>query len=53
MKITTIGLDVAKNVFHVVSFDEHFKERSKKMLRRHQVLKYFANIPVCYVAMEA
>ena len=53
MKITTIGLDVAKNVFHIVSFDERFKERSKKMLRRHQVLNYFANIPVCCVAMEA
>ena len=53
MKITTIGLDVAKNTFHVVCFDERFKERSKKMLRRHQVLKYFANIPVCCVAMEA
>jgi len=53
MKITTIGLDLAKNVFHIVCFDERFNERSKKMLRRHQVLKYFANIPGCCVAMEA
>jgi transposase len=53
MKTTTIGLDLAKNVFHVVCFDERFKERSKKMLRRHQVLRYFVNVPPCCVAMEA
>ncbi len=53
MKITTIGLDLAKNVFHVVCFDERFKERSKRMLKRHQVLKYFANMPPCCIAMEA
>ncbi len=53
MKITTIGLDLAKNVFHVVCFDARFKEQSKRMLRRHQVLKYFANRPSCCVAMEA
>jgi transposase len=53
MKITTVGLDLAKNVFHVVCFDERFKERSKRMLKRHQILKYFANMPPCCVAMEA
>lgn len=53
MKITTIGLDLAKNVFHLVCFDNRFKEHSKRMLKRHQVLKYFANLPACSVAMEA
>ena len=53
MKITTIGLDLAKNVFHVVCFDKRFKEQSKRMLRRHQVLKYFAKLPSCCIAMEA
>ncbi|HHD56220.1 MAG TPA: IS110 family transposase [Desulfobulbaceae bacterium] len=53
MKTTTIGLDLAKNVFHVVCFDKHFKEQSKRMLRRRDVLKYFANIPPCLIGMEA
>jgi len=53
MKITTIGLDLAKNVFHVVCFDARFKEQNKRMLRRHQVLQYFANLPSCCVGMEA
>jgi len=53
MKITTVGLDLAKNVFHVVCFNERFKEVKKRILRRHQVLQFFANLPPCCVAMEA
>ena len=29
MKITTVGLDLAKNIFHVVCFNEHAKEVKK------------------------
>jgi transposase len=52
-KITTIGLDLAKNVFHVVCCDEHGKVVKKKMLKRSQVLDYFANLPTGLVGMEA
>jgi len=52
-KITTIGLDLAKNIFHVVCCDRHGKIIGKKKLRRSQVLKYFANLPECLVGMEA
>mgnify|MGYP000145832140 CR=1 FL=1 len=52
-KITTVGLDLAKNVFHVVCVDRKGKEVRKKMLRRSQVLDYFANLPACLVGMEA
>ena len=52
-EITTIGLDLAKNVFHVVCCDEHGKVVRKKMLRRSQVLQYFANLTDCLVGMEA
>jgi len=52
-KITTIGLDLAKNVFHVVCCDRHGKVVRKRMLRRSQVLRYFANLPACLVGMEA
>lgn len=44
MKITMIGLDLAKSVFHVVCFDEKHKEVSKRMLRRSQVRECFAQI---------
>ena len=51
-KITTIGLDLAKHVFHVVGCDRHRKQIGRKMLRRGQVRTYFANLPACVVGME-
>lgn len=53
MKITTIGLDLAKSMFHLVCFDERHQEVRKRMLRRGQVLEYFAQLEPCVVAMEA
>lgn len=53
MNITTVGLDLAKNVFHVVCFNAHFKEVKKRMLRRSQVLQFFTLLPPCQVGMEA
>ena len=52
-KITTIGLDLAKNVFHAVCCDEHGKVIKKKMLRRSGLLAWFANLPQSLVGMEA
>ena len=53
MSVITVGLDLAKNVFHVVCFNGHFKEVKKRMLRRHQVLQFFTKLPPCRVSMEA
>lgn len=53
MKSNTIGLDLAKNVFHMICLDDQQKEISKRKFRRHQVLPYFANLSPCWVAMEA
>ncbi|MCX5870799.1 MAG: hypothetical protein NTY00_09245 [Deltaproteobacteria bacterium] len=53
MKITTVGLDLAKNVFHVACFDEHSKEVQKRMLQRKQVRLFFTQLPPCKVGMEA
>jgi transposase len=53
MKITTVGLDLAKTVFHVVCFDEHSKEVQKRMLQRKQVRLFFTQLQPCKVAMEA
>lgn len=53
MKITTIGLDLAKSVFHVVCFDAGHREVGKRMLKRHQVRQYFAQMEPSLVAMEA
>jgi len=52
-KITTIGLDLAKQVFHAVCCDRRGKVVKKRMLKRGQVRGYFAKLPSCLVAMEA
>lgn len=53
MNITTIGLDIAKNVFAVCGLDLHGKPVLKKTLKRAQVLTYFANLPACLIGIEA
>jgi transposase len=53
MKITTVGIDLAKNVFQVHGVDERGKAVLKKQLKRHQVLVFFSNIPPCLIGMEA
>jgi transposase len=52
-KITTIGLDLAKHVFHVVCTTRRGKVVRKRMLKRSQVLPYFANLPGSLVGLEA
>jgi transposase len=53
MKITTIGVDLAKNVFQVHGVDERGKVVLRKQLKRKEVTKFFANLPPCLIGMEA
>ena len=53
MQITTIGLDIAKNVFQVHGIDATEKVVVRKQLRRSQVLAFFKALPPCLVGMEA
>ena len=53
MQITTIGLDIAKNVFQVHGIDAAEKVAVKKQFRRVQVTKFFEALPPCLVGMEA
>lgn len=52
-KLMTVGMDLAKNVFHLVCLDPRGQVVRKKKLRRNQVLAYFANLPTSRVGMEA
>lgn len=45
MKLTTFGIDLAKNVFQVHGTDEHGKVLVKKQLRRDQMATFFVNLP--------
>lgn len=53
MKTTTIGLDLAKNVFQIHGADGHGRETIKRVLKRDQMLPYFANLEPCLIGMEA
>ena len=53
MKVTTIGFDLAKNVFQVHGVDERGHVVVRKQLRRDQVATFFANLPACLIGMEA
>ena len=53
MKITTVGIDLAKNVFQVHGVNEHGKTVLKKQLKRDQFATYFANLEPCLIGMEA
>jgi transposase len=53
MKVTTIGIDLAKSVFQVHGVDERGKRAVRRQLRREQVLPFFAQLPPCLVGMEA
>ena len=53
MEITTIGVDLAKNVFQVHGMNERGKAVVRKRLSRDKFLTFFANLPPCLVAMEA
>jgi transposase len=53
MKITTAGIDLAKNLQQVYGVDERGKAVLKKQLKRGQVLSFFVNLPPCLIGMEA
>jgi transposase len=53
MKITTIGIDLAKNVFRVHGVDERGKTVLRKQLKRKYVVSFFANHEPCLIGMEA
>jgi transposase len=53
MQVSTIGLDIAKNVFQVHGVDAAGKTVITRQLRRGQVIGYFAKQPPCLIGMEA
>jgi transposase len=53
MKITTLGIDLAKNVFQVHGVDARGKPVLRKQMRRGQIAEFFVNLPPCLIGMEA
>jgi transposase len=48
-EVSTVGLDLAKNVFQVHGVDRSGKTVVRRQLRRGQVLPFFERLPSCLV----
>lgn len=53
MKITTVGLDLAKNVFHVHGVTDDGSVAFSRSLRRNQMRSFFQRLGPCLIGMEA
>jgi transposase len=52
-QVSTVGLDLAKQLFQVHAADASGAMLFRKRLRRDRLLSFFAALPLCTVAMEA
>ena len=53
MEVSTIGIDLAKNIMHIHGVNNNGKTVLKKKLPRDKLLEFMANNPKCLVGMEA
>ncbi len=51
--ISTIGIDVGKNTFHLVGLDKRGVIVLQQKVTRHQLGRRLSNIPRCLIGMEA
>jgi transposase len=49
----TVGLDIAKNVFHAYGVNAQGEKAFSRKLRRGQVEAFFAKLEPCLVGIEA
>jgi transposase len=53
MQVTTVGLDLAKNIFQVHGVTSDGTVAFDKSLRREQLLRFFETLEPCLIGMEA
>ncbi len=53
MHMTTLGIDVAKNVFQLHGVDARGRAVLSRRVKRQQLLDTVANLPACVIGMEA
>ncbi len=53
MNITTLGIDIAKNVFQLHGVDQDSKTVLTKRLSRAKLLEFVTNLNPCLIGMES
>ncbi len=51
--LASVGIDIGKDVFHLVGFDRDGRLVLRRKIRRLALVKEFAKLPRCIVGMEA
>ena len=52
-ELMSIGVDIGKDVFHLVGFNPDGVRVLRKKIKRHQLERVFEDFPRCIVGMEA
>lgn len=52
-ELTVVGIDIGKDVFHLVGFDANGKIAFRRKIRRLALEETFKTLPACIVGMEA
>jgi transposase len=52
-QITTVGIDLAKNVFSVCGVDKTGRAVLRRTVSRNKLLEFVASLPPCLIGMEA
>ncbi len=52
-QMTTIGIDIGKNAFHLIGLDVDGNIVLRRKLSRSQLMVRLANMPPCLIGMEA
>ncbi len=52
-QVTTIGIDIGKNTFHLIGLDGDGNIVLRRKLSRSQLMVRLANMPPCLIGMEA
>ena len=53
MKVTRVGIDLAKEVFQINGVDSQGKTVLRRKLRRSEMMKFFKELPACLIGLEA
>jgi len=53
MEIHTVGIDLAKTVFHLVGLNAHGEVVVQRKCSRSQLLRFTSNLRACLIGMEA
>ena len=52
-KCTTVGLDIAKSVFHALGVDDDNEQQFRRKIRRAQMSNFFSKLEPCLIILEA